>query len=118
MELHHIKLTNGEDLLSYIDIQKVNDINVYVLRNPISLYHDIDYGYICRNWTGFSKTNNALLFSKDILFLNPASDTAEEYYYQFIEGISEQTDQFDGLDPDQETEQMRALIESRNKTKH
>lgn len=115
MDLKHIKLTSGEDLLAGVELLSYNDVKYFRLHAPISLYIDPEFGYIAKDWLALSELTYADLQVSDITFVNPASQTAETYYYEYLKYKAGSRKE----PANNESEDINALLEqSRNSIKH
>ena len=115
MELYHIKFKNGEDLLGYID-----DIatNLLEIRSPITVSIDPHLGLFAKSWLLFSDTNSAVIDKSNVILLSKASNTASEYYNEFIHKQQEHAIRMEYKEAstmNQELEDIfTAMIESKN----
>lgn len=115
MELMHIKLKNGEDLIGHVEHMD----NIYRITSPISIHLDPRDGFFARSWLIFSKDNSILLSKDDIFFCNLASDKAINYYEQFMHQYSEvKSSQIEEEYLKDMEEMFNSLIESKNSIKH
>ena len=117
MELKHIKLRTGEDLVAPAEIVKDN-LGYKALRvtTPVSIHMDPSLGFYAKSWLLLSEDNDVVINLEDVMFCKPASATAEEYYTEFVYKYSEDND---NPDPTEEFEDMlRTLMESRTSIKH
>jgi hypothetical protein len=85
--LYHIKLRNGEDLLSF----KESSSDAYELVAPITVIVDPHVGLFAKSWLLLSECNSVTLKSDDVLFANKASARAREYYDEFMHKMHERT---------------------------
>lgn len=116
--LHHVKLKNGEDLLSYVSY-KGNHIE---LQAPISVHLDPTMGIFAKSWLLFTEGNSVTVSSDLIIFASKASSRAVEYYEEFMHRIHEKA-QIKQMQDDTEftnelEELFNALAESRTATKN
>ena len=118
MNLQHIKTSSGEDIVAYVEHNKVQGREIYTLYNPITVYTDPQYGYVARSWLSLSDLNYVNLFGKDILFCNPASVSATSYYNEFMKQFEEHDELSDDDDLDDFEELRDAMLESKNTIKH
>jgi len=71
MQLRHIKLRNGEDIIAMSSID--NENKTVVLENPIKIEVDPDRGHYGINWLFLSDSNNTRLPFHVILHMDVAS---------------------------------------------
>lgn len=115
MNLIHIKLKNGEDILAQEDPLK-SEFGIRVTA-PISVHLDPIHGFFAKSWLALSSTNTVIIDNNDIMFLNPASDKGFEYYEEFIKRIASDDDV--DLDEVNELEQMfEAILQSKSSKLH
>ena len=119
MELVHIKMRNGEDLLGYLTSQTEKDIEIMT---PISIMIDPQFGMFAKSWLIFSELNSARISTTDYMFFSAASRKATEYYEEFMHRLSER-EQVKTIEEDTEfnselEEVFSALMQSRESTKH
>lgn len=113
MDLMHIKLRTGEDLLGHVE--KLN--NGYRITSPISFEIDPHEGFFARSWLLFSAENSVLLSKDDIYFCNEASEKAINYYEEFVHQYSENSISQDEFNSDLE-DMLLTFLESKHSTKH
>jgi ABC-type taurine transport system ATPase subunit len=119
MELIHVKMKNGEDLLGYLGVK--TDTSVELI-TPISIMIDPHLGMFAKSWLIFSDLNAATITDTDYMFFSAASRKAVEYYEEFMHRLNEK-DQHRQLEEDTEfTNELEdifsAMMESRSTTKH
>lgn len=112
MELMHIKLRTGEDLLG--EVEKLN--NGYRITLPISFELDLNDGFFAKSWLLFSSENSVLLSKDDIYFCNQASEKAINYYEEFVHRYMEDLPH-DTSTSDVE-DLLMSILESKSSTKH
>lgn len=105
MNLIHIKLKNGEDILAQENPEK-SDIGVIVTA-PISVHLDPVHGFFAKSWMALSSTNTVLINSNDIMYCYPASERGLEYYDEFIRRFATE----DNIDPE-DTNELEQLFEA------
>lgn len=118
MQLKHIKLRTGEDLVGSAEYLKDNSgEHAFVkVTAPISIHMDPTYGFYAKSWLLLSKDNVVILNINDVMFCKPASNTAEEYYTEFVyrhANESELDQRFDEVE-----EMFQSMVESKISTKH
>ena len=116
--LHHVKLKNGEDLLSYIKY-KGNSIE---LQAPISVQIDPAMGLFAKSWLLLTEGNSILINTDFVIFASKASSKAVDYYEEFMHRILERS-QIKQMEEDTEftselEELFSALAESRTAIKN
>lgn len=109
MNLKHIKMANGEDVIAHLEILNYKDTFIYRCHAPVQIYIDPEFGYIAKNWIFLSKNTFADILPKDIIFVNSVSDQAESYYQEYINRSSK---------PVEEEDLLESLIQSKLSTKH
>lgn len=112
MNLLHIKLKNGEDILAQEDI--VNVENGVSVTAPISLHLDPVNGFFAKSWISLSDTNSVLINFDDIMFCYPASEMGVKYYEEFVRTTMGESDVDVPLEDVDELEEMfEAMLESK-----
>ena len=119
MQLIHVKMRTGEDLLGYLTSQTETDIEIMT---PISIMIDPTFGMFAKSWLIFSELNSARISSKDYMFFSTASRKAIEYYEEFMHKLSER-EQAKSLEEDTEfnselEEVFMAMMQSKESIKH
>lgn len=111
MELKHIKLRTGEDLLGHVEILN----NAYRITSPVSMQFDPREGIFGKNWLLLSNENSVLLSKDDVFFCHEASDKAISYYEEFVHQYSAmpEDDQVSEIE-----EMLLTMLESRHSIKH
>ena len=104
MELIHVKLNNGEDLLGYGTICK--DKKVVDIQQPISVKVDPSLGIYAIKWLHFSETNRAKIPTYKIMSVDKASQTGIDCYEDFIYRHRD-----DGMSADDLSESVNELEE-------
>ena len=113
MNLLHIKLKNGEDILA--QEQSVPCENGVVVTMPISVHMDPIHGFFAKSWMVLSEVNSVTIKTDDIMFCYPASEHGTEYYEEFLKQRVSDT-MSDDVD---ELEQMfEAMLESKTSKIH
>lgn len=117
MELKHIKLRTGEDLVAPARFIK-DKVGYQALEvtTPVSIHMDPNLGFYAKSWLLLSKDNTVILNLEDVMFCKPASDTAEEYYNEFVYKYSSET-QIDE-DTSELEELFTTMLESKTSIKH
>lgn len=119
MQLIHVKMKNGEDLLGYLGQHNKDAIE---LITPISIGIDPTYGIFAKSWLLFSELNSATIQSTDYMFFSAASRKAVEYYEEFMHKFNEKEQQKQLEEDSEFTSELEdvftALMESRSSIKH
>jgi len=120
MNLLHLKLKNGNDLLAQEQVGANDDVIVIV--SPIEIQISPEYGMFAKSWSHLSSTNTFEIKKTDILFVYPASEKGYKYYEEFVtEHMSSKVHDEPLIDDDEvsELEEMfNLIIESKNSIKH
>jgi hypothetical protein len=116
--LHHVKLKNGEDLLSFVNY---ND-NQVELHAPISVQIDPSLGIFAKSWLLLTEGNSVVIATDFVVFASKASNKAVNYYEEFMHRINERS-QIKQMEEDSEftselEELFAALVESKTATKN
>lgn len=82
MELFHIKMKNGQDLVGSVDFIDEGSI---LLSNVMEFVATPNLGMYTKKWLHLSKDNETRLHTRDVLFVNPASDDAVDMYVEVLE---------------------------------
>lgn len=118
MELIHVKLNNGEDLLGYGKLSE--DKKTVEIQQPISVKVDPSLGIYAIKWLHFSETNRATIPTYKIMSIDKASQTGINCYEDFIYRHSDNEMSSDELSESvKELEEMfTTMIEAKSSTKH
>jgi len=117
MELKHIKLRTGEDLVGPAEFIKDNlGYRALKVTTPVSIHMDPSLGFYAKSWLLLSKDNDVILNLEDVMFCKPASDTAEEYYTEFVHKYATESDIDDQANELEEL--FQTLLESKSSIKH
>lgn len=82
MELYHIKLHNGQDLVGTVEFGEHEEVRV---SNVFEIVSDAKYGMYTKNWLYLSEKNETFIKYEDTLFINKASPAAVEMYVDVLE---------------------------------
>lgn len=118
MNLLHIKLKNGQDLLA--QEERSTDTTVTIAA-PVVISIDPSYGIMGTNWCHLSSISVVELKKEDILFCYPASERGYKYYDEFAHKFIEEDKSDDQLldESISELEELfTTMLESKNSTKH
>ena len=117
MQLYHVKLNNGDDLLGWGSITE--DRKIIRLEDPVQIIIDPEYGFFAKSWLLLSDKKYADLHATNIMTVGHASDKAVKYYDEFKERLSGYPDPTHSeSDIDDLEDLFNSLMESRNNTKH
>jgi hypothetical protein len=111
MELMHVKLKNGTDLIAFI---VKNDLGYVTIKDPVQFGFDPNHGIYGIDWLLLSENTKVELNQSDIFFIQKSSSKAEEFYNQFINKHSTMSED---RHRDLKTV-LDALLESRSNVKH
>lgn len=114
MNLIHIKLKNGDDLLAQVFDETEKTICIAA---PICIKIDPTYGIMGTGWCHLSDTTSVVLNKKEFLFYNPASERGYKYYEEFAHKFIKDDEEEEAELSDLE-EMFNDLLESRASTKH
>ena len=120
MELVHVKMKNGEDIVG-IAIERptttYNEQPYIAVKDPISIVIDPHIGMFAKSWLLFSESDTTRIKSSDILFCYAASDKAVSYCNEFMNRLAQSSkEQSDSID---ELESIfNEMMESKLSTKH
>jgi hypothetical protein len=78
--LHHVKLKNGEDLLSFVNYNG----NQVELHAPISVQIDPSLGLFAKSWLLLTEGNSIMISTDFVIFASKASGKAVDYYEEFM----------------------------------
>mgnify|MGYP002025121576 CR=1 FL=1 len=122
LNLIHIKLKNGEDLIGVRETTQnpTSTDGVWVVA-PITVDIHPIHGLYGKSWMLLSDANTVKINNEDIMFLSNANLKAEKYYETFISKFREVED-----DPDLTSEEYldeldelySTILESKTSTKH
>lgn len=82
MDLSHVKLLNGDDLIGIVEEV---DTEVFKLSSALQMVNMANLGMQAVRWTIFSKNEETVLKYKDVFFVNPASALAAETYLEVLQ---------------------------------
>lgn len=119
MQLIHVKMKNGEDLIGYLG---ENNKGVIELITPISIGIDPAYGIFAKSWLLFSELNSVTIQLADYMFFSAASRKATECYEEFMHKFNEKEQQKQLEEDSEFTSELEdvftAMMESRSSIKH
>ena len=116
--LHHVKLKNGDDLLSYVSYDG-NRVELYA---PISVHIDPTLGLFAKSWLLLTEGNSVVISADFVIFASKASRRAIDYYDEFMHRLHEKS-QIRQFEEDSEfsselEEMFSAMAESKTATKN
>lgn len=113
MDLMHIKLKTGQDLISYV--LENNSIAV-TLKDPVQFGFDPDHGIFGIDWLLLSNTDTVIINHSDIYFVNATSSKGIEFYNQFSSKYTPKKEDHSYVS---ELETIfEAMLESKSNIKH
>ena len=112
MNLMHIKLKNGTDLIGYVTEENKASVTI---KDPVQFGFDVDNGIYGIDWMLLTDDSDVTVTMSDVFFVKKGSTKAIEFYNQFIGNYSSKKD--DSYNTELETI-FTALIESKNSSKH
>lgn len=116
MNLLHIKLKNGEDLLAQEIIDQTTDsISV---TSPIQICIDPEHGFFIKSWASLSATDDISIPISEVMFCYPASEKAQSYYEEYTNRMSHTKDEFDEEEISEYEELFTALLEAKKSRLH
>jgi len=112
MQLLHVKLKNGEDLLTFGSLSKNKE--TIQLTSPISMDLDPELGIFAKTWLMYSDADTVNIPTEQVMFVNPASLKAIQYYNDFTDKLqgkrTETVNEFEEL--------FETMMEAKASTKH
>jgi len=125
MNLMHIKLRSGEELVADIINQKIADEEgpaCLLLSKPVQVI-PTGNGISAREWLYFSETNEVWLSVNDMMYINEANEDAIEFYDRIVlmredHESAKKHERLDDMDMDDIRELFDTLVESKNSIKH
>jgi hypothetical protein len=116
MQLIHIKMKNGEDLLGYLVSSTDHHIEI---NTPIAVDIEPALGFFAKSWLMLSENNSVRLSKEDYMFWSNANKKATEYYDEFIHRLAEKPDNRSEAEFTNDLEEVfSALMESKASIKH
>lgn len=113
MDLMHIKLKTGLDLISYV---LENNGTAITLKDPVQFGFDPNHGIFGIDWLLLSDADTVVINHSDIYFLNITSSKGAEFYNQFSTKYSSKKEDHSYTS---ELESIfEAMLESKSNTKH
>lgn len=118
MQLIHVKLNNGDDIVAYGKVS--DDKKSVTLKDPVQIVIDPEHGFFAKNWLMLSSNDVARVPSNKIMTIGKASVTAIKYYEEFLRRISSKSDDiFTNDESIEELEEIfNSLLESKSSIKH
>jgi len=116
MNLLHIKLKNGEDILA--KDQSTSLENVVVVAMPISVHMDPLHGFFAKSWMVLSDIDVVSINKNDIMFCYPASQHGVNYYEEFMKKHIRYDDDIESDAIDDLEKMFEAMLESKSSKIH
>jgi hypothetical protein len=114
LELFHIKILSGDDILAYIDMDnKSENKNIVKLIAPLVTHYDRDEGLYTKLLNPYSESSTINLNTSMIVFMGKGNESSHQIYNNFYDKIVEEQESDDTL-----MELFDAMLESRDSTKH
>jgi hypothetical protein len=86
MDLIHVKLKTGTDLLGYLESVSESDIH---LVGPVEISIDPNLGFFAKSWLLLSEITSVRIMHSDMYFYSKASEKAFSYYEEFVNRLNE-----------------------------
>ena len=122
MNLMHIKLKNGDDLLG---LNVEHDVDgQYHIESPIKIKFHPECGIIAQRWLLLSEKEFVVFEEKDIMVISPTNQRGKDYYKAFFSEHKESEDYVeytidDRSDEEKVSDELRmSYLESKTATKH
>lgn len=114
MNLMHIKLKSGIDLIAYVID---SDSTHLTLQDPVQFGFDPNNGIFGIDWLLLSETTTVKLPHADVYFSNVGSAKANQFYTEFTSKLSSRKDATTDYAGELEN-MLQALMESKSNIKH
>jgi hypothetical protein len=82
VEIYALKLKTGIDLIGEF---VYSDENVVILKNPIELNINPEYGIFAKQWNNFIETEVIGIYHVDTYFVSKANKRASDYYSAYLQ---------------------------------
>ena len=117
MDLIHIKLKNGQDILGLDLGSCVGCVNI---QNPVQVKIHPTQGFYAQSFLLFSEEDTIIIDDGDILIRSKANQRGIDCYNSFFEEVQERKylDDIDNEDEQEMEDRLMALIDSKNAVKH
>ena len=117
MNLLHIKLKNGQDILAKEVKTKSEAI---IIKDPLQIDIDPVRGLFGKSWDLLSRPDTLKLGLEHIIFCYPATELAYEYYDEFSFKVhkTEGSNEYNDEDVNELEELFSALMQSKNSIIH
>ena len=117
MELIHIRLKNGQDILG-IDLGSC--IGCANIENPVQVKIHPTQGFYAQSLLLFSEENSIIIDDGDILIKSKANQRGIDCYNSFFEEVQERKfiDDLDNASDEEAEEALMALIDAKEAVKH
>ena len=117
MELIHIRLKNGQDILG-VDLGSC--IGCANIENPVQVKIHPTQGFYAQSLLLFSEENSIIIDDGDILIKSKANQRGIDCYNSFFEEVQERKfiDDLDNASDEEAEEALMALIDAKEAVKH
>ena len=117
MELIHIRLKNGQDILG-IDLGSC--VGCANIENPVQVKIHPTQGFYAQSLLLFSEENSIIIDDGDILIKSKANQRGIDCYNSFFEEVQERKfiDDLDNASDEEAEEALMALIDAKEAVKH
>ena len=113
MDYITVKLRNGADL---IGIREYQDESVLLIRNPVEIIVDPNYGFFAKSWHLLFEDDVVNLQYSDILLHGAANKKAIRYYEEFYNQMRSKSST--NTTSDKIEDILTTMIESKGSIKH
>lgn len=114
LELFHINIISGDDILAYIDMDnKSENNNIVKLIAPIVANYDRDEGLYTKLLNPYSDSSTVNLNTAMIVFMGKGNESSHQIYTNFFDRINDNEESDESL-----MELFDAMLVSRDSTKH
>lgn len=115
MQLMHMKLRSGVDIITYV----LSETQTYVtLKDPVEFKLDPNQGIYGVEWLFLSEESVGTIYKGDILLMNKCSTKGMQYYNEFVNRhLTPIETETSSITSDLET-MFTAMMESKTSTKH
>ena len=116
MNLLHIKLKNGEDILAQ-KADNQTDIGV-TISAPVSIHVDPMNGFFAKSWMILSEEKLITIRNEDIMFCTNASTKGQSYYDEFVTRFADEDPEIDKEEIDSLQDLFELLLEAKSSKLH
>lgn len=125
MNLMHIKLKFGDELIANVTDEKVEEgMPFFLFDNPVQV-KSTGEGIHAREWLYFSEVNCVWIPSSDIIYMNTTNEEGATYFNRILEMRRIQDEdaahremQFSEEEIEEAKEMISVFFQSHNSTKH